>query len=523
MSQIRDWPWRRAAYNPLVWFLSIAALWLSYSLPTLNTFPAPYGDEVWIGSISVQWLEHGNFDVPPFGDSPIYNDYQVFRLYNIGLAVIFKIFGVGLTQARAFSVLGSLVSAWLLFAVGCRLYGVTVGLLASALYLFSTRVLWLGHVGRTDMWVNVGALSALLLFLVVRANRRGPPAFLLGLFIAAIVDIYLTAAYASLAISLLMAVEFRRRAEWRLLAFFALGGLIGTAAWFAVRLFPDVVEKGAQFQMLWLSSFGRSMPVWQRLTNVPNILYLSFIGYSAVSVIEFPFMAAGVVGLWQRRRSSDWIVAGYLSIIMVCYLITFTGHHHFIYLMPAFCLAGAAALRSAAEWIVSRLALPIVSPDLLAAGLAMPLLGAYVAAGLYLGWQNRQIDYFGYANALRALTPGASNVLGEGTWWYTFRDGTYTIDEYLILNQLQLFPEGRATDAAIQAIFLEREINAVLLDESFGFSLQDRFIEPVHGALGRYLHSKCVLAGVVEGYVYGVEQSGPAIKRTQVFLCPPPR
>jgi hypothetical protein len=511
---------RQLVRRPLAWFLGVAAVWLSYSLPSLHTYPAPYGDEVWIASISVQWLEHGNFNVPPFGDSIIYNDYKVFHLYNVALAGVFRLFGIGLTQARAWSLIGAVVSAGLLWQVGQRLYGPAVGVLGSAIYLFSIRVLWLGHVGRTDIWVNAGELAALLLFLSVRVHRRPPRALLLGLLAAGIVDIYLTAAYASLAICILMLVEFRRRAEWKTLAGFALGGLLGTLAWFAIRLLPDVGERSAQFQMLWSASFGNTLSIWQRLAHVPYVLYISFVGYSRIGLLEFPYMAAGLWGLWKRRHSNDWIVPVYFSVVMLFYLSAFVGHHHFIYLVPILSLACAAALRDLAAWIEKQTSGLGGSPDRLAAGLALPLLCAYIAVGLYLGWQNRQIDYAGYTQALRRHLPPASNVLGESTWWFAFRDGTYTADEYLVLNRRRLFPDGQVSQASFETMFAERKINAVLLDESFGFSLSDRYIEPIHEALDDFLRRRCVLTGVVEGDGYGIEQSGPAVKRTQVFVCP---
>lgn len=177
--------------NPYAWMIAITLIWLPMSLYSLTSYPAPYSDEAWVGSISATFLKTGHFDVPIFAGST-YKDYSIFRLYNVGLALFFRLWGVGLMQGRAFSMVGALVSGWLLFLLGRRLYGPLAGLLAMTLYLFSLRVLWLGHVVRPDMWVNVGGLACFLAFWHVRKSRQAWQVFALGALAAGVVDIYLT-------------------------------------------------------------------------------------------------------------------------------------------------------------------------------------------------------------------------------------------------------------------------------------------------------------------------------------------
>jgi hypothetical protein len=69
----------------------------------------------------------------------------------------------------------------------------------------------------------------------------------------------------------------------------------------------------------------------------------------------------------------------------------------------------------------------------------------------------------------------------------------------------------------------ERKIDVILLDEWLS-----SFYYPTHSkddlwlALEKYATVHCELKGVVEGVFYGVDQNGPAPKRTQVFICPSP-
>ena len=159
--------------------------------------------------------------------------YKNWRLYTVGLAGVFRIWGIGLAQARIFSWVGVLVGGWLLFSLGYKLYGAQVGLLSATLYLFSLRTLWVSHVVRPDAWVNAASIASFLLFWLTKESRNRWLAFILGIFLAVAVDIYIVAIYSSIAIALAMLIEFRQRFDWVILRYFIIGGLIGIIYWLA--------------------------------------------------------------------------------------------------------------------------------------------------------------------------------------------------------------------------------------------------------------------------------------------------
>ena len=140
-----------------------------------------------------------------------------------------------------------LVGGWLLFSLGYKLYGAQVGLLSATLYLFSL-TLWVSHVVRPDAWVNAASIASFLLFWLTKESRNRWLAFILGIFLAVAVDIYIVAIYSSIAIALAMLIEFRQRFDWVILRYFIIGGLIGIIYWLAFQLFPNPVDMIAGWQ-----------------------------------------------------------------------------------------------------------------------------------------------------------------------------------------------------------------------------------------------------------------------------------
>lgn len=505
-------------HNIWLWFALVSILWLVFNSLFITVYPSTYNDEAWLSAQADQFLKTGRFDVPLFGPG-IQKNYLPWRLYTVGLAQVFRIWGLGLTQARAFSLAGALIGGWLLFLIGQRLYGSTVGVLAGTLYLFSLRVFWLGHVVRPDMWVNAGGLACFFGFLLVKQSRHPWHAFLLGLLAAFIVDIYMIVMFSSAAISLAMLIEFRRRAEWKVVSMYILGGMIGAVAWLLSRLLPDPTALADQLPTLLRGSrgaFSLAPAILSYASVAYSTLTTGFLGYSRIGVVESLYLFAGVLGLLIRHSPQDKYVLLILSVVVAGFL-NYGGNHHIVDYMAWLCLAAAATLAMVASWLLPRLPRLRFSTAIITGLLAAPLLIAYVGASTYLGWRNHIVNYEQYARQLRSLVPVGANVLAEGQWWWTLRGGLYTADEYLFISGA--IPLKVDADLAVASVLKERSVQVVLLDEGLGFSYSYHSRPDLHLALTKYVKANCRSVGVVEGYSYGVEQGGPDIKRTEVFSC----
>lgn len=507
--------------SPYVWFGMAVLVWLPLNLYSLMSYPAPNADDAWFGSVAVQFLQTGTFQSPILGVDV--HDGTSWRLYSMGLAQAFRLFGIGLLQARLFSVAAALAGAWMLFVFGRTLYGAVEGLVAAALYLFSLWVLAASHTVRPDLWVNAAGAAAFWGFWQVRTSRRPWPAFLLGLFAAAAVDIYIVVVYSSLAVSAAMIVEFRRRADRKLLGLYVVGGLLGTLYWFLVRLLPDPGSSVSQWQYLthfYVQPVSADFSLWAYLSSMAAAARVGLIGNSRLGPLEMTYVLAGSLILLRRRQTPDRLVLFGLFVQWMGIFLPYKGLNHFLDLIPFFSLASAVGIVSAAKWLTPRL--PRVRPAVLAAGLSLPLMAGYVAASLVLGWRSRVIEYGRYANQIRALVPQGASVLGESTWWWVLRDGPFTYDYYISL--LSYKREDLSLPEVVDLVLKQREINAILLDERLGYwpltgePLPERE-SSIAEALMDYAETQCRLEGVVEGYGYGAELGGPAIKRTRVFLC----
>lgn len=128
--------WSVAAGPPLVALAAVLTLW-TVALADLGALPVVHEDEAWIAAPALGLVQRGVYGAAMF--SGYYgmerHYYEFMPLYPLLLAASFKLFGVGLVQARLVSAMcGALVVA-LTYAVGARLFGASVGAVAGWLLL----------------------------------------------------------------------------------------------------------------------------------------------------------------------------------------------------------------------------------------------------------------------------------------------------------------------------------------------------------------------------------------------------
>ena len=509
---------------PVLGLLAITVLWFTINLPSLLTYPAPNSDESQIGGMSVQYLQSGGFHTPIFGEK-VFEVNKNWRLYTVSLAGVFRIWGVGLAQARIFSFVGVLVGGWLLFALGHRLYGSQVGLISATLYLFSLRALWVSHIVRPDAWVNTASIASLLLFWLTKESRDKWLAFALGIFLAGTVDIYIVAIYSSLVIALAMLIEFRQKSGWNILRRFITGIVIGGAYWLSFQVFPNPSDMLTGWQgHLSASGVGTnsnslSAIVINIIPSAIALLGQGLIGHSRLGSIEALYLCGGVITFGVRRNHADKFFLLMWAVLGVGQVVPYKGLWHIIDLLPLFSITMAVGAKSAGDGLIAR----FPKGEFLKLYSTM-LISGMLIAGFVLGTasitnRSQVINYEQYARELRSIIPLNSSIFGEGTWWWGLRDSQFTSEEYARFYNDK---KGRAASEFLHSILIERNIDVLLLDEFFSI-YEYATNQDIQGAMTQYVTENCRLAGTVEGYAYGVEQGGPAIKRTRVYLCPTPQ
>jgi 4-amino-4-deoxy-L-arabinose transferase-like glycosyltransferase len=161
------------------------------SLRHLDVVPPVYEDEPWQASVGYKLATQGVFGSDLFaGFYHMEQHYYAFMpLHPLLLAVDFRLFGVGLQQARLEAVVMGLATLVLTFSLGSRLFGLWVGSLALFLLVFvrwtgltyeqlsGIPLLDLSRIARYDVLVPVLGLSALHLYV---SARRGQALALYG-------------------------------------------------------------------------------------------------------------------------------------------------------------------------------------------------------------------------------------------------------------------------------------------------------------------------------------------------------
>jgi len=324
-------------------------------------------------------------------------------------AIIFRLGGVGVFQARLTSLLWGGLLLLLVYWVGRRYWNRSVGLAAAALLAISNPFLVATHTLRPDVQVVVMILGALLL--AERALDRGLPLFTLpwgpsiptapqpplpqagegeptrnsrhslkllftaGLLLGLVVDTHPN----GLAFFPLVGLVFPLRQGW--LAFlrrrevwiFGLG-IVGAALYYlAVRFVPD--PAGFMAALGYWVGVDKAMPVARssggmvgRLGGMLTNEYLRYVDYFGEEPLELELVIVGLLGgLWMAIRGSypcRLILLG-LAFAAVFFVVAVSTKSKYYMLLtyPLYVLLVARVLERAAEWLGSRLARAAPSPQ----------------------------------------------------------------------------------------------------------------------------------------------------------------
>jgi hypothetical protein len=493
----------------------VGCAWVAVNLASLTTYPTPYPDDSLYGSVAETLRLTGRLGLPLYPD--VYGSSQsVFhfgRLYVSGLAAWFTLLGTGLFQARLYVYVGSLLAVWLTYQLGKQLYSRTVGILAALFLLLCWRALWSSHSLRPDTYVNVGGLVLILAALRLIQSPRSWLSFFTGLLGVLILDIHLKALHYSLSTALMLLVYFgRNRSHWRYLVLLGMGALLAAVYWLAIHFLPDPLLMYQQWRLgLFSDVLSPGGGLVQVIADFLRALQLGILAATRLGWLEALYLMAGLTVVVYRRTPANRLLIGLLGAFTLSYifLMPVKGPQHLYLFGPFFSLLMAAAITEAANRI-PRLKLP---PPVLAGLMAAPLLLAYLVGNLSLAWANRNIVYNNYASKLAALVPANASILGESTWWWQFRTGTYTADDLLSIQAQQL--PVNEVEGLVNSIIEQRAINYILLDER----ISDSGSEVLYQAVGSYIARRCQPVGSVTETFYGVDQGGPQLRTTEVYQC----
>ncbi len=512
-------------FSPAFALLVLYLCWLAVSCPSLLTYPVPHSDEAWFGSTGVSMLQSGQNEVLIFGDtSGLYRSQTVWHLFAVLMGGWFRLWGVGFLQARLLSLTGAALCGLLVYWFASLHFSRIGAWLATALYLFSLRILYTSHMLRPDAWVQMLGFSTWLGYFLWHKHPRIWKAILLGFLCTAIIDLSPIVVYFSATAGLWAFGESCWRKKWGQAVALVGGAMLGLGYYYIAQILPNAnasSEIGSVFSAFSdANAFSfLTKGFWRYLKeDLFGIVFLTGLWkHSRVAPIETLFWLAGLCTAIFRRKHLDWFLLSAGGILWLGFLLPYKGLHHLTEFVPWFSLLSVGFATCLADTLAQHWKKPQWR-NILPIGLLSPLLFASIVGMALLGQRSAPIRYERAAAEIRALLPDHPTILAEGSWYWWFHETPFTTDEYIRLVQ-DGFPELSARQA-LERVLRDRQINTLLVDEHFSFHLIPAN-QNLQDEIETYVANHCTLAGQVTFPGYGVEHGGPFDKTTRVYHCSP--
>ena len=495
-----DWLLAEAAPSALA--LVCLGAFLVAGVRHLDAVPQVYEDEPWQASVAATLLRRGTFGSDLFGGLHGMQDhyYAFMPAHPLLLAAIFRLFGVGLVQARAETVGLGLVILVLTFVLGRRLFGIWTGALALVILVFGR---WTGltyvqrsgiplvdlsRIARYDMLAAALGLAALLVYVIAGRSGRRLGALAAGLVagLSGLAHLYGLFWVPVLAVLVL----WDRRAAGRAANFGALGWLLlgavlpwlPYAAYVALDL-PDWRGQTAGYA----NRFGLLDPAWY-LDNLvqeyhrygpglgpPGPAWLLRVGVWSLLL----GLLVGLAGLawraWRRRDAAARaiVVPAVLLPLLFALLIHLKLVNYTLLELPLAALAVAWGVVAGWRWLGSETGLPHGALGVAAGARGaepgtlhrargarsalwparLALVAIMVAVCVEGTVQLGRLDaaaatttpYAVFAARVRQFVPPDAHVLGLHTYWFGFQD----LDYRSFFVPLALADEGLLLDEAL--------------------------------------------------------------------------
>ncbi len=470
--------------------LAIFLIWVYWAsaLNFLDRTPTVHEDEPWIASTSWAIATRGIFGSTLFAgmDGMETHYYEFLPLYPLIQAVLFRFAGIGLFQARFVSVSAGALTLALTYALGRRLFGETVGVVALPLLMFTrslasipalpTGILFFdgNRLARYDAFVPVLGLAALHLFLTARA-RQSIALFGAAGFVSAVAGLtHVYGAFWGIALGVLALWE---RVHPRALLALAVGFL---APWLAYGLYVLSDLNAWLAQLHWSRGrFELLNPSWYINNVLSEGQRYDLIGMRLPARLGAWFNAwsiviGGLILTWRSsvKRDSNaralivpfWIIAALFAL-----LINSKIRNYALTLAPLAALMvawGSVALWNALSHIRygRSLRIALASILLLVMGEGIWGIGDLQSAA------GNTIPYSQLAANLHAKAPAGTRVLGLHSAWFGFQDTDYR-NVLVIIDHAQ--HQFVRTPAPLAAALDEFNPQAILIDPRLDVYIRD--------------------------------------------------
>ena len=515
----------RGAIRAVVWVAAAVAVFLLGTLPYLADFPLQ--DWAQMGIVAPAWKLastgiYGNDLFAGFHRTELRN-YEYMPLFPLLVASSFKVFGLGVLQAKFVPVLGGLATLLLTFALGREIGGRRTGVVAAAFLV----VLRLGgppgtsgvslvdfsRIIRYDAWVPPLVLAACWVFLRTEDCRRRLGAVGAGALIGLGTLVHVYAAFAGPVLVFVGVVRegrrfFLRGRCWGL----GVGFALGVAPWLLYILgdvdafLGQMTRHAARFALTEPSFYSanllseyRRYVAWAE--GFPDGLLVPRLGFW-FALFGLPLAWAWTTRrAWRRRRPGDLLLASAVPIIVLQFALLFTMKRHIytIVLLPFFVLLLAGlVLRGCRLW--SRRGGPPVAAAVTILIGALSVEAAWGFARTFSVARDAT-PYASLAERIGSATPPGRVMLSQ-SYWLGFSDR-----EALSLNLLwHLSRSGSIAqtlmDLSPRAVVLERYFLDPTTEDPRASSNPEDLAR--WGELKQFIDAHCRLLTSIDDPSYGI-------------------
>lgn len=536
----------------LVWHLALTCFFLVVATTDLHNFRPVSADEVTIMAVSHKLATEGvlgsdletgffNADQHFFVNLPAHHLWQ---------AVVFRLLGTGVPQARAVSLFFAVALIWLVGWVAWRWYGLGTAVITTFLLVFWRSYLTGDHPGLPFLAVarsgryDTGAVwwmwATIALFGWTLKHPSRPKAFLLGIcmglaaltqfFSAFIVPFVFLAWWGWEGKKL-----FQMKVFWWMVAGFAL--IILPYACLIIFNWKDFTGQLGTYHRD-RTSFG-SLDFWSgNLLNEPK--RYSSVWASAKALFQTPISSSGAYGAWlfflltipylfafsyqfkKHREPSYYLLGGslFVTIFLLMLVEKTKASLYAIPLWPSICLVVgwglAKTLRWAYKsnwWIGRRIAVGLIIMTIL----GLVLFDAAIAYGI--DWQQKGIvsDYLTTGQQIEAYLSPDGRILGENRWWWALHQYPYySVGSIFFQSRAAFMSTGELPPFA--SYVQEKEIDIILLNRNFEgdfYAFPPSFREQFYA----YLTSCTRLEAEIQDKTYGLIQVFTVPKNSPLPEC----
>ena len=379
-------------------------------------------DDSWYSSKGWTLATEGRIRMSVFPFDTEYIVNVVTTLHSMTLGAVFKLFGLGIAQARLTSALFAIALVIVVYLLASDIAGPKCGLIAALLTATDSILLVAARTARPEAETAFLCWLALLLFARAIA-RHSPPLALCGGIVCGLGLICHPMGFPFFVVMMLYCGAQYRWKAWKEPVLWAtLGGvalvLVPYLAWcfsdqahissfrggYLNRIPQPLRDRIAGELMRWSDFIGISNQRVPLLPHLPLRLHVAVILIVAIAFFARRDRRYGLAALTLLVVTLGWLV----------FMITKTPRYLSI-LTPLFAIALAYfAVASGSGWLGK------------AAGAALALvLFTNIAGNAFWLYRYRHADYAEVSSQLRQVVPQGSSVYGVITFWMALHDRTY--------------------------------------------------------------------------------------------------